>query len=141
VLFLKKNVIAIGWVAMGDLSELHPDREAFKARVAERFPDVKPGAIPNYGGQTFRFVHEMKPGDWVVYPSKAQRKVYLGEITGEYQYAPKIDAAYPNHARGEVAEVLPPHAVQPGRAVRDRLGDEPLSGEELRGRVPRCALG
>ena len=95
-LFLTKNVIAIGWVPMGNLGELPADREAFKARVAERFPDVKPGAIPNYGGQAFRFVHEMKPGDWVVYPSKAQRKVYLGEITGEYQYAPKNDAAYPN---------------------------------------------
>ena len=95
-LFLQKNVIAIGWVPMGNLGELPPDREAFKARVAECLPDVKPGAIPGYGGQTFRFVHEIKPGDWVVYPSKAQRKVYLGEITGEYQYAPKIDAAYPN---------------------------------------------
>ena len=95
-LFLKKNVIAIGWDAMGDLGALAPNREAFKARVAERYPGVKPGAIPGNAGQMFRFLHEMKPGDWVVYPSKALRKVYLGEITGEYQYAPKTDAAYPN---------------------------------------------
>jgi restriction system protein len=95
-LFLKKNVIAIGWDAMGDLGALPPNREAFKARVAERYPGVKPGAIPGNAGQMFRFLHEMKPGDWVVYPSKALRKVYLGEITGEYQYAPKTDAAYPN---------------------------------------------
>ena len=61
-LFLKKNCIAVGWGKMGDLSALTPDRDTFKARVAEVYPDAKPGAIPNNAGQLFRFVHEMKPG-------------------------------------------------------------------------------
>ena len=39
-LFLRNNVIAIGWVPMGNLGELPPDREAFKTRVVERFSDV-----------------------------------------------------------------------------------------------------
>lgn len=29
-LFLKENVIAIGWDEIGDLTEIAPDREAFK---------------------------------------------------------------------------------------------------------------
>jgi hypothetical protein len=37
-LFLKKNFIAIGWRKMGDLSKLHAEREAFKAKVAESYP-------------------------------------------------------------------------------------------------------
>jgi len=61
-LFLKKDCIAVGWTKMGDLSALKPDRNAFKARVAEVYPDAKPGATPNNAGQLFRFVHEMKPG-------------------------------------------------------------------------------
>ena len=61
-LFHKKNYVAMGWTKMGDLSELKPDRAAFKARVAEVYPDAKPGAIPNNAGQLFRSVHEMKPG-------------------------------------------------------------------------------
>jgi restriction system protein len=61
-LFLMKNCIAMDWTKMGDLSALKPDRDAFKARVAEVYPAARPGAISNNTGQLFRFVHEMKPG-------------------------------------------------------------------------------
>src|SRR5258708_7832419 len=77
-LFLKKNFIALGWSEMGDLSKLRPDREAFKAKVAKCWPDWKPAKIPNSAGQLFRFVHEMKVGDIVVYPSKQNRHVNIG---------------------------------------------------------------
>jgi restriction system protein len=96
-LFLKKNCIAVGWTKMGDLSVLKPDRDAFKARVAEVYPEKKPGAIPNNAGQLFRFVHEMKAGDLVVYPSKRDRQVHLGRIEGGYTYEPKPEPGYPNH--------------------------------------------
>ncbi len=42
-LFLTKNVIALGWVAVGDLSKLPPNREGFKVRVRECYPDWKKG--------------------------------------------------------------------------------------------------
>jgi len=32
----------------------------------------------------------------VVYPSKADRMVHLGKITGVYEYDPKTEPAYPN---------------------------------------------
>jgi restriction system protein len=95
-LFLKKNCIAVGWTKMGDLSALKPDRDTFKARVAVVYPDAKPGAIPNYAGQLFRFVHEMKPGDLVVYPSKHDRQIHLGRVTGDYRYDPNTEPGYPN---------------------------------------------
>ena len=61
-LFLKKNFVAVGWIKIGDLSSLKAEREAFKERVAEAYPDKKPGAIANNAGQLFRFVHEMRNG-------------------------------------------------------------------------------
>ena len=61
-LFLQHNVVAIGWVEMGDPGRLKADREAFKAAVIAAYPGIKPGAIPNCAGQVFRFVHEMKIG-------------------------------------------------------------------------------
>lgn len=94
-LFLKKDCIAIGWEEMGDLSALKPDREAFKVKVAEVYPKAKAGAIPNYAGQVFRFVHEMKPGDLVVYPSKRDRQVHLGRVEGGYRYDPAMNPGYP----------------------------------------------
>ncbi len=89
-LFLTKNCIAIGWRKMGDLSKLRADREAFKAKVAESYPDLVAGAIRNSAGQTFRFVHEMKPGDFVVYPPKQTRVVHIGKIEGQYKYDPDL---------------------------------------------------
>ncbi len=95
-LFLKKNVIALGWVEMGDLAAIKPDREAFKVAVAKTYPDSKPGAIPVSAGQIFRFLHEMKTGDIVVYPSKRDHTINIGRVEGPYQYAPMVNKDYPN---------------------------------------------
>jgi len=99
-LFLKHNFIAIGWGKLGDLSKIKPDRDGFKAAVAETFPEKKAGAIPNNAGQLFRFVHEMKPGDLVIYPSKRDRQVHIGRIEGPYQYKPELEPGYPNVRAG-----------------------------------------
>ncbi|MCB0085618.1 MAG: hypothetical protein KDE47_31970 [Caldilineaceae bacterium] len=95
-LFLKNNIVAIGWSQVGDIGKLPPEREAFKAAVARTYNDIKPGAIPNNAGQLFRFVHEMKVGDYVAYPSKADKQIHLGKITGDYCYNPSSMAGYPN---------------------------------------------
>ncbi len=95
-LFLKKNVIAIGWDKIGDPSAIRPDREAFKAKVAEAYPETKPGALPLAAGQIFRFIHEPKVGDVVVYPSKHDRQVHLGIIEGDHKYNPALSEGYPN---------------------------------------------
>jgi restriction system protein len=95
-LFIKKNVIAIGWHEMGDLSQIAPDRESFKARIAEAYSDIKPGAIPVYAGVLYRFLHEMQIGDLVVFPAKHERVVYIGTIEGNYQYLPNLDSNYCN---------------------------------------------
>ena len=52
--------------------------------------------MPNNAGQLFRFVHEVEPGDLVVYPSKHDRQIHLGRITGEYRYDPQTEPGYPN---------------------------------------------
>ena len=96
-LFLKHNVIALGWREMGDIGSLSADREIFKTKVAECVPDRKERYYWIAGGQLFRFVHEAKPGDLVIYPSKRDHKVHVGEIIGPYQYNAKLDSGYPQH--------------------------------------------
>jgi len=95
-LFLKDNCVAIGWSKMGDLNTLKPDREDFKAKVAAVYPDKKAGAISNNAGQLFRFAHEMKIGDIVVYRSKLDRMIHIGRIEGDYKYDPSRKAGYPH---------------------------------------------
>ena len=85
-LFLKNNVIAIGWPDFGDLSKVTATREAFKERYAQIYPNDKPGAIPTSAGMLYRFIHEIKIGDYVVFPSKVDRMVNIGVVEGEYTY-------------------------------------------------------
>lgn len=105
-LFLNQNCIALGWASMGDLSKLAPNRKAFKAAVAAAFPKKKPGAIPNNAGQLFRFLHEMKVGDLVVFSHKSTRKLHLGKVVGDYEYAPHLEQSYPNIRKVEWLKVF-----------------------------------
>lgn len=44
----------------------------------------------------FRFKYEMQIVDYVVYPSVADRMVYIGKVTGDYEYKPKKLKSYCN---------------------------------------------
>ncbi|MDK9724583.1 MAG: restriction endonuclease [Sterolibacteriaceae bacterium MAG5] len=98
-LFLKKHCVALGWAKIGDLSIIKADREAFKTKVAAAYLDAKPGAIPNNAGQLYRFVHELKAGDLVVYPSKRDRMIHVGCVEGGYEYDPKTEPGYPHRRK------------------------------------------
>lgn len=94
-LFLKKDRIALGWVAAGDIGKWKGSREAFKEKVAQAYPDKTTAAVASSAGQLYRFVHELVVGDLVVYPSKRDRQIHIGEVTGEYEYRPDLEAGYP----------------------------------------------
>lgn len=87
-LFLKKNTLGLGWAPIGDLSAIEPTRDAFKARYAEAFPKDKPAAIPGSAGMLYRFLYEMREGDYVVFPSKSDRMINIGVVDGPYVYNP-----------------------------------------------------
>ena len=85
-LFFDKNVIALGWEQMGDLSLLPADRDAYKEKYMAVYPEASQGNVNNGAGMLYRFCHEAKIGDYVVYPSKKDRMINIGQIEGEYQY-------------------------------------------------------
>lgn len=87
-LFLKNSIIAIGWNEMGDLSHIKANRDAFKKRYAEVYPNAKKGSIATAAGMLYRFVHEVQVGDYVIFPSKSNREVNIGTIEGDYLYNP-----------------------------------------------------
>src|SRR5438128_3020579 len=94
-LFMKRNFVALGWSDMGDVSKLPSDREAFKKKVRATYPDWREGKIINAASQLYRFTHEMKVGDLVVYPSKQDRQIHIGEVAGPFQYQPDLQDSYP----------------------------------------------
>ena len=87
-LFLQNNIIAIGWEEMGDLSSIPNDREAFKVKYVAIYPDAKKGAISTCSGMLFRFIYELQVGDYVIFPSKIDRKINIGIIESSYYYEP-----------------------------------------------------
>lgn len=86
-LFLQDSVIAIGRREMGDLRNVGGDRGAFKKRYTEAYPNAKRNVFA-YAGIFFRFVREAQVGDYVVFPSKSDRKINIGVIEGDYTYEP-----------------------------------------------------
>lgn len=87
--------IAIGWNAMADLATLQPNREAFKAEFQRAYPNAKVGGLATMAGQPYRFLHEMQVGDAVAYPSKKDREIHLGVVTGPYRWA-GAEALFPH---------------------------------------------
>lgn len=90
MLFLKQSIIAIGWPELGDLSNIAPDRESFREKMIEAFPDAKKQSIATMNGQVYRFAHEVQKGDYVVYPSKADRMINIGIVVSDYFYFPEL---------------------------------------------------
>jgi restriction system protein len=98
-LFIENGQIAVSFRDVDrDVSALPPQRAAFKDAFA-RNGDAKPGALPQQAGQLFRFVHEMKIGDRVIYPRKIDRTLLWGEIATPYIYDRTHNPDFP-HRRG-----------------------------------------
>ena len=104
---ISEGFIAIGWHEVGDLSKLAKTREAFRDVVARTYPDRKPGSVPVAAGTLFKFVHEMQKGDVVVHPSKVDRLVHIGVISGDYRHLSSGEAEYPNRRNVKWVKHLP----------------------------------
>ena len=112
-LFLKENVIAIGWKEMGDLSLLPADREAMKEIYAKTYPNDPKGSIPTGVGMLYRFIHEVKEGDYIVYPSKIDRRINIGIVEGPYYYDAD-EPKYPQKRKVKWIKSLPRTAFSQG---------------------------
>ena len=88
ILFLKDDKMAIGWKEIGNLREIPANRDDFKKKYVQVYPDASKGAVATCAGMLYRFCHEVQIGDYVVYPSKSDRMINIGEITGDYEFVP-----------------------------------------------------
>jgi restriction system protein len=96
---IEQGYVAIGWSKVGDLSKLPKDRTAFKSAVQNSYPNYSPGAVPVIAGTLYRFANEMNEGDLIIFPSKPNRTVNIGTISGPYTYDISSDQAFPNRRK------------------------------------------
>lgn len=121
-LFLNSGVIAIEESALGDLSRLSADRDAFRARFAAAHPDaagLTAVAVPN---ALFRLACELRAGDYVVCFADRGESVSIGTVTGDYFY----DETVPQYRHRRAVKWL------------RRIAREELSRGALR-EISRCA--
>ena len=84
--FIEDNRIYCTWDRLEwDLSSV-TDREAFREKLQDTYPDVKANTIRNWVGQLWAFSHSMEVTDWVMIPSKITPVVHIGEITAPYKF-------------------------------------------------------
>lgn len=113
-MFLDNNVIAIGWNEMGDLRKIGDNREEYKQAYLKAYPDCNQGGAPLIAGILMRFAREMKIGDYVVFPSKVDRMVNIGRITGNYENQPDNGCTYSNVRKVEWLKHIPRMDVAQG---------------------------
>ena len=87
--FYKKGIIAIGWGAIGDLSQFS-DKNQMKAKMKSVYDPKRP--YKNDAHATWQFAKEMKPGDIVFVKKGMYQIIGRGIVESDYIY----DASQPD---------------------------------------------
>lgn len=85
--FRQKNIVAIGWPGLGDLTK--KSREELKRLLAQPPYSLIDRKLGSAYATIDIFVNQMRPGDLVLVPDGDD--IYLGELTGGYRYDPAVD--------------------------------------------------
>lgn len=88
--FLSRQMIAIGWSKLGDLSQVH-SREQFNQMVERAWPENNKFQNSASTGQVYRFREEIVTGATVVTYDSNRRIYHLGSVNGDYAYHPEND--------------------------------------------------
>lgn len=89
-LFLEQSQVAISSVEIDDdIGLLPPQRMAFKELLSRASPEAPAASLPACAGLMYRFVHEVRIGDRIVYPRRADRTLHWGRVVGPYLYQPE----------------------------------------------------
>lgn len=96
---IEGRYVAIGWTDLGDVTKIGDTREDYKQAMIKAYPEIKPGAVPVDAGTVFKFIHAVKAGDFVIYPSKSDRMINIGQFIGQPAYASDDPDEYPNRQK------------------------------------------
>ncbi|MDR2140713.1 MAG: hypothetical protein LBR11_02815 [Deltaproteobacteria bacterium] len=99
--FLEKSIVAIGWPAVGDLSQAN-GKQFLANRLCQAYSqylDTQKDDLPMAVGVLDRFVNQIKPGDFVIIPQ--DDNIFVSEVTGDYIFHPELghdgpEAGYPH---------------------------------------------
>ena len=80
-----KGIVAIGWAEARDLDQPGLDRNGFKLSIRASYPDYTSNqALGQVVGSLWRFIREIKAGDWILAPTWTG--LNIGQVTGPLAY-------------------------------------------------------
>ncbi|TVQ60608.1 MAG: hypothetical protein EA378_11000 [Phycisphaerales bacterium] len=82
----KEGFICVGWTRIGDLSP-YDTPEKMRAAYERAFPQKSKASVSASFIQAYRFAHELRVGEPIVYPIKNSRNIMIGKITGDYEWS------------------------------------------------------
>ncbi|WDQ14566.1 AAA family ATPase [Rhodopirellula sp. P2] len=88
----ERNVIAIGWNQLGDLTWVEAKKESrkqLKEALKEVNPDQSSISVGQDCSQITQFIAGINEGDWVL-ASDGATVLGIGRVTGEYEHAPEF---------------------------------------------------
>lgn len=87
--FIKNKVVAIGWNRVKNLAKISSKKE-IKEIVKRAYPEEKEGQIYMSAGQISKFQLNFNIGDYVITYNPQDRKYWIAEIVGDYEYNMKL---------------------------------------------------
>ena len=92
--FLTDSRVYLTWDGFDvDLSTINSQEDLYEILVKKYNLEKEKTAI-NWASQIWPIAHKMKVGDWVVLPSKIDRTLHFGKITGNYVYDESLGSPY-----------------------------------------------
>jgi len=87
--FRDRGVAAVGWAQLAPHAKPGVDRQQLIAAHKAAEPQAKPGTVISGASQVWRFVNDVKTGDWVITYSPANRTYLVGKVAGAAEHYPK----------------------------------------------------
>lgn len=98
--FERARCVAVGWQEIGDFTSIR-SLDAMRERVAESYPNMKPGALSGSASMAFKFKEAIKRGDRVVSYDPPKREYLVGTVLSDYEFKPNTVPDYPHIRRVE----------------------------------------
>ena len=99
--FVQGGYTGLGWLEDDDLSDVL-SRDEIRNLMEIGYPGESKGTINNWTGQVYRYLNEIKVGDWVLTPDSDSSSVYVGSVQSSPFHVPKGNDSCPYTHRRRV---------------------------------------
>lgn len=84
---IDNGVAAIGWEEINDLLQFN-SREEIIEELSEKYPNEGQRTIRTWASELLSFSRKIQIGDYVAMPIRDRSSIFVGRVTGDYQYKP-----------------------------------------------------